>query len=90
METLRSKFEERDEDKSNVRDFQRKNANTLAEPSDFGPKEYRLDENEIREFVAAYRACGNIEKALGSLGKGSRYKKHASEIIQVYGLRKNA
>jgi hypothetical protein len=54
------------------------------------PKDYRLSEEEIGKFIAAYRASGNIEKALAAIGRGSRYKKHASEIVRVYGLRKEA
>ncbi len=54
------------------------------------PKEYRLSEEEIGKFIAAYRASGNIEKALAAINRGSRYKKHASEIVRAYGLRKEA
>jgi hypothetical protein len=53
-------------------------------------KEYRFTETEIVQFVAAYKAVGNIEKVLSSMKKGSGYKPHARELIQAYGLRRDA
>lgn len=68
-----------------------------VEGSDFGPekgqasaKEYRLTETEIPAFIAAYKASGSIEKALSAIGRGSRYKAHASEIVRAFNLRKEA
>ena len=63
----------------------------LAEPRDATsgqrPKAYRLSDAEITQFIAAYRACGNIDKALATIGRGARYRKHASEIVAANGLR---
>ena len=63
----------------------------LAEPQDATsgprPKAYRLSDAEISPFLAAYTACGNIDKALAMLGHGARYRKHANELLQANGLR---
>lgn len=71
--------------------------NSLSQPeetsdvaSEVRPKDYRLSEQEIQQFISAYRACGNIDKALNALNRGARYRVHANEILAVYGLRKNA
>jgi hypothetical protein len=55
--------------------------------SDQRPKEYRLSDAEIVQFIAAYKACSNMDTALATLGHGARYRKHASEIIQAHALR---
>lgn len=49
---------------------------------------YQLREVEVQRFIAAYRACGNKDKALHAIGKGSNYREAAERIIQVYALRR--
>jgi predicted GIY-YIG superfamily endonuclease len=51
---------------------------------------YRLSDQEIGQFVAAYKACHNCEKALNVIKRGSRYRDHAREIIRAHNLRKDA
>lgn len=79
---------------TNVRTFPNHGTDQPGETSDVTtderPKTYRLSEREIQQFVSAYRACGNIDKALNTLNRGARYRMHANEIITAYGLRKNA
>lgn len=80
----------------NVRPFPQNAQNSLSERSDVASedrpkaKEYRLNEAEIPQFIAAYKASDNVDKALAAIGHGARYRQHASEIIRVYGLRKEA
>jgi hypothetical protein len=53
------------------------------------PKEYRLTETEIGQFLAAYRVGGSIDKALAATGdgKGARYRQHAREILAAHNAR---
>jgi hypothetical protein len=82
---------ERVEEKpANVRDFPQSRMSVPAEPLDASPKTYRLTEQEIAAFIAAYRACGSIDKALSSIGRGGWYKRHASELVKAHNLRKEA
>lgn len=66
--------------------------NAPVEPTYRGtePKRYLLNQDEIGQFAAAYKACGSIEKALDAIGKSGRYKAHGSEIVRVFNLRKDA
>ena len=75
---------------ANVRAFPKNGEKSPVESSDSGPKEYRLTEEEIKAFIAAYKLCGNIERSLSSINRGGWYKKHAGEIVRVHGLRKDA
>lgn len=79
---------------ANVRPFTKNTASELEERPDTAsserPKEYRLNEQEIHAFIAAFKASGNREKALAAISRGSRYRQHAEEIIQAYGLRREA
>jgi hypothetical protein len=53
--------------------------------SEARPKTYRFTEEEIPQFLAAYRACGNKDKAIQALGKSaSRYRQHAGEILAAH------
>ena len=83
MERLREK-------PANVRDFPQSRTSEPVETSDASPKEYRLNEQEITAFIAAYKASGSIDKALAAIGRGGWYKKHASEIVKTHNLRKDA
>lgn len=77
----------------NVRTFPGAHVDRPVEPtqatSDERPK-YILSEKEIGEFIAAYRSCGNKDRALRSIGKGSNYREAAERIIEVYALRAEA
>jgi hypothetical protein len=53
-------------------------------------KKYLLTTEDIDRFITAYRAIGNIDKALAAIGKGTHFREHARRIIQVYGLREEA
>ena len=75
---------------ANVRDFPQTGVHEPVERSDASPKTYRLTEQEITAFIAAYKACGSIDKALSSIGRGGWYKKHASEVVKAHNLRKEA
>ncbi|HET8910633.1 MAG TPA: hypothetical protein VFN23_04165 [Ktedonobacteraceae bacterium] len=74
------------------RDHSDERQNRLSDSQDLrsseGPKEYRLSDLETEQFLTAYRASGNIEKSLTALGRGSRFKPHARELIKAHGLRK--
>jgi hypothetical protein len=76
---------------SNVRPFTIVSAQQPVEPSgvapDERPKEYRFSEAEIGQFLAAYRASGNVDKALAAMGKGKRYRDHAREILAAHNER---
>jgi hypothetical protein len=50
----------------------------------------RLSEREIPSFLAAYTICGNIDQALATLGRGARYRQHASELLQNNHLHRKA
>ena len=79
---------------TNVRAFPQSHVDEPGEQSDATaeerPREYRLSEAEITSFVAAYKVSSNIDKSLAAIGRGGRYKKHASELVRVFGLRKEA
>lgn len=52
---------------------------------------YQLTDREITAFLAAYRACGNRDKALASIGRGSsNYRECANRILRAYGLKEEA
>lgn len=52
------------------------------------PKEYRFTDVEIPQFLAAYWASGNIDRACQALRKSApRYRQHAKEIIKAYNTR---
>jgi predicted GIY-YIG superfamily endonuclease len=53
-------------------------------------KVYRLSEMEIPRFIAAYKASGNVDKALAAIDHGARYRKHAGELVSALNLRKDA
>jgi FtsK/SpoIIIE family len=53
-------------------------------------KKYLMTSEEIDKFLPAYRACGNIDKALVAIGKGTHYREHARRVLQVYGFREEA
>lgn len=58
--------------------------------SDERPKEYRLTDEEIPRFIAAYKASGNVDKALAAIDHGARFRKHAGELVSALNLRKDA
>src|SRR5579859_1179833 len=76
---------------SNVRAFPVSPMQVPADESDATseerPKEYRLTEIEIGQFLAAYRVSGSIDKALAAIGKGTRYRQHAREILAAHNAR---
>lgn len=45
---------------------------------------------ECEQFIIAFRAAPNIDKALKAIGKGKAYRAHAREIVQAMNLRKEA
>lgn len=74
-----------------TRTSEKNSISELADGLDFQSENspaYRFSEEEIKQFIAAYKVSGNIERCLVSMRKGSRYKAHAREIIQAYSLRR--
>ncbi len=52
---------------------------------------YLLTDVEITGFIAAYKVCRNIDRALSSVGKGSsNYRPAARRVIAAYGLQEEA
>lgn len=89
--TLQGDFERKNNQPANVRPFPKIVSSELVAPSDATsderPKEYRLSEREIAQFLAAYKASGSIDKSLSALGRGARYRQHANEILTAYNAR---
>jgi hypothetical protein len=84
-----------EEKPSNVRTFPKMPTMPPTEPAQTTSEErlkYTLTAKEIDEFLAAYKASGNIDKALAATGdgKGSQYRECARRILVVYGLRQEA
>lgn len=80
----------RDVQPANVRTFPQSRVTGLVEPTEPTSDERlkaTLTDTEIDQFKAAYKASGNIDKALAAIGKGSRYRECARRIIEVYALR---
>lgn len=63
---------------------------TTSEVNEERPKKYLLTNEEITIFIEEYRECGNIDKALAKIGKGSLYREAARRIIKIYNLREEA
>jgi hypothetical protein len=81
------------EQPSNVRTFPQSRVSEPVAATQSTSEErlrYTLTDKEIDEFKAAYKASGNIDKALAAIGKGSNYRECARRIIQVYALREEA
>lgn len=78
---------------ANVWTFPKMALSSLTEQSDATSserlKEYRLTEQEITAFIAAYKASGSIDRALNSINRGASYRSHAREIIHANQLRQN-
>jgi hypothetical protein len=79
---------------ANVRTFPQSGMNAPVDERDATsgerPKDYRLTDEEIPRFVAAYKASGNVDKALAAIDHGARFRKHAGELVAALGLRKDA
>jgi hypothetical protein len=82
--------------KMGVRDDVRTFANSITQPpvrlpdasSDDRPSAYRFADEEIPQFLAAWRASGNVDKACQALHKSApRYRAHAKEILAAHNLR---
>lgn len=85
-------FEPKTNPPASVRTFPRIATEQLAEQPDATsedrPKEYRFTDMEISQFLAAYRASRNVDKAIMALRKSApRYRKHANEILAAYNAR---
>lgn len=93
-ETLQRDSERENNFPSNVRTFPKNVSQRLPEQpeatSEERPREYRLSDVEIQQFIAAYKVSGSIDKSLQAIGRGARYRQHASEIVTAYNLRQNA
>ncbi len=77
---------------SNVRTFplspMQAPVETLDASSEDRPKAYRFTDEEIPQFLAAWRASGNIDKAIQALKKSApRYRQHAKEILAAHNVR---
>jgi hypothetical protein len=47
-----------------------------------------MTNTEIEKFVVAYRITGNKDRSLKEAGVNTRYRDHATEIIDQRGLKK--
>src|SRR5258708_39428297 len=87
LDTFSGDFDTIKRETSNVRSSLKIVSNqpveSLDATTDERSNDYRLNEQETGNFLAAYKASGSVDKALGAINRGTRYRKHAKDRKSV-------